>query len=64
MEDDGYREILGIAEGCKEDKEGWGGFLAYLKERGLKSPELIVSDKCLGLIESVDEYLSAFGRHQ
>ncbi len=53
---DGYREVLGIAEGCKEDKAGWSGFLAYLKKRGLKCPELIVSDKCLGLIESLAEY--------
>ena len=54
--EDGYREILGIAEGCKEDKAGWSGFLAYLKKRGLASPELIISDKCMGLIESLDEY--------
>jgi len=39
---DGYRDILGIAEGCKEDKAGWSGFLAYLKKRGLKCPELII----------------------
>lgn len=54
--EDGYRDILGIAEGYKEDKTGWSGFLAYLKERGLKSPELFISDKCLGLIESLAEY--------
>jgi putative transposase len=54
--EDGYREVLGIAEGCKEDKAGWSGFLAYLKKRGLASPELIISDKCMGLIESLDEY--------
>jgi transposase-like protein len=54
--DGGYREVLGIAEGCKEDKEGWGNFLAYLKKRGLKCPELFISDKCLGLIESLAEY--------
>jgi transposase-like protein len=53
---DGYRDILGIAEGCKEDKAGWSGFLAYLKKRGLQSPELFISDKCLGLIESLAEY--------
>jgi transposase-like protein len=53
---DGYRDILGIAEGCKEDKAGWSGFLTYLKQRGLKSPELFISDKCLGLIESLAEY--------
>ena len=33
--EDGYREILGVAEGCKEDKESWRKFLAYLKGRGL-----------------------------
>jgi transposase-like protein len=54
--EDGYRDILGIAEGYKEDKAGWSGFLAYLKKRGLQSPELIISDKCLGLIESLAEY--------
>lgn len=54
--EDGYRDILGIAEGCKEDTEGWSGFLAYLKQRGLKCPELIISDKCIGLIESIASY--------
>ena len=54
--EDGYRDILGIAEGYKEDKAGWGSFLAYLKQRGLPSPELFISDKCLGLIESLAEY--------
>lgn len=54
--EDGYRDILGIAEGCKEDKAGWGRFLAYLKKRGLTCPELFISDKCIGLIESLAEF--------
>lgn len=54
--EDGYRDILGITEGCKEDKDGWGGFLAHLKHRGLKCPELFISDKCIGLIESLTQY--------
>ena len=53
---DGYRDILGVAEGCKEDKAGWSGFLAHLKQRGLQCPELIISDKCIGLIESLGDY--------
>lgn len=53
---DGFRDILGIAEGYKEDKAGWSGFLAYLKQRGLTSPELFISDKCIGLIESLAEF--------
>ena len=32
---DGYRDILGIVEGGKEDKDGWGQFLRHLKQRGL-----------------------------
>jgi putative transposase len=52
---DGYREILGICEGAKEDKAGWSAFLKHLKERGLSGVELIISDACLGLVESATE---------
>ena len=52
----GYREILGVAEGAKEDKAGWSGFLRHLKERGLKGIKLIISDACMGLVESVGEF--------
>jgi transposase-like protein len=34
--EDGYRDILGIAEGCKEDKADWSGFLAYLNLSSLR----------------------------
>ena len=53
---DGYRDILGVAEGCKEDKAGWSSFLGYLKVRGLTCPDLFISDKCIGLIESLAEF--------
>jgi len=52
---DGFREILGAAEGEKEDFSGWQGFLRDLKKRGLKGVRLIVSDKCLGLVEAAGE---------
>jgi putative transposase len=52
----GYREILGICEGAKEDKSGWSAFLRHLKERGLKGVHLIISDACLGLYESAGEF--------
>ena len=32
---EGYREILGICEGAKEDKVGWSAFLKHLKGRGV-----------------------------
>jgi len=53
---DGYREILGTCEGTKEDKESWRNFLRHLKERGLKGVRLVISDKCLGLIEALGEF--------
>lgn len=53
---DGYREILGVAEGAKEDSESWRSFLRNLKSRGLKGVRLVVSDKCLGLVEALAEF--------
>src|SRR5271157_859655 len=53
---EGYREILGICEGTKEDKAGWSGFLKHLKEHGLKGVRLIISDACMGLSESAAEF--------
>lgn len=52
---DGFREVLGVAEGSKEDKAGWLGFLRHLKERGLTGVRLVISDKCLGLLEALGE---------
>src|SRR5271170_2164360 len=53
---DGFRQILGVAEGEKEDLEGWRGFLRHLKERGLKGVQLIISDACRGLVEAAPEF--------
>lgn len=52
---DGFRQILGVAEGEKEDLEGWRGFLRHLKDRGLGGVRLIISDACRGLIEAAAE---------
>ena len=52
---DGFREILGAAEGMKEDKESWLNFFTWLKGRGLAGVRLIVGDKCLGMLESIPE---------
>jgi len=54
---EGYREILGICEGAKEDKSGWSAFLRHLVDRGLSGVQLIISDACRGLVESVAEFL-------
>lgn len=52
----GYREVLGVSEGAKEDKAGWSGFLRELKGRGLSGVRMFISDKCLGLIESLGDF--------
>ncbi len=56
VREDGYREILGVVEGLKEDTESWRNFLRHLKQRGLQGVQLLVSDKCLGLVEAVGEF--------
>jgi putative transposase len=56
VDHEGYRQILGVVEGAKEDAESWRQFLRHLKERGLTGVELVVSDKCLGLIEALGEF--------
>jgi putative transposase len=55
VDQDGFRRVLGAAEGHKEDKTGWLGFLKYLKQRGLKGVRLMISDACLGLTEAIAE---------
>ncbi len=55
VDEDGYREVIGAAEGMKEDKESWRSFLVWLKSRGLNGVKLVVGDKNLGMCESVHE---------
>jgi len=52
----GYREVLAVSEGAKEDKASWTNFLREMKQRGLKGVQLFVSDKCLGLIENLADF--------
>ena len=55
VNEDGCREIIGAAEGMKEDHESWKTFFVWLKERGLAGVRLIIGDKCLGMLESIPE---------
>jgi putative transposase len=52
---DGFREVLGVCEGGKEDKASWLSFLRHLKQRGLQGTKMFISDKCLGLVEALGE---------
>jgi len=56
VNNDGFREIIGVAEGSKEDKASWANFLRYLKLRGLERIDLFISDKSLGLLEVIPDF--------
>jgi len=55
VNEEGYREVIGAAEGMKEDSASWLEFLRSLKQRGLTGTQLFIGDKNLGLLEAVNE---------
>ena len=55
VNEDGSREVLGAAEGLKEDLESWKNFFVSLKERGLTGVKLIIGDKALGMTEALGQ---------
>lgn len=50
MNENGCREVLGAAEGMKEDKISWVSFFQWLCGHGLDGVKLVVGDKCLGML--------------
>ncbi len=55
VNENGYREVLGAAEGLKEDKTSWGRFFQWLRCRGLDGVKLIVGDNCRSMLGGVGE---------
>lgn len=55
VNEDGFREVLEAAEGMKEDKASWVSFFQWLRGRDLDGVNLIVDDKCMGMLETVGE---------
>lgn len=53
---EGFCDILGLAEGSREDKESWREFFRYLTGRGLSGVHLVVSDKAGGALEAISEF--------
>jgi putative transposase len=54
---DGYRQILGVELAGRESLTSWRDFLVGLKERGLHGIEFVVSDDHAGLRRSLMEIL-------
>ena len=55
VNEDGYREVIGCAEGFTESAECWRDFLSRLKSRGLRGMRMFVGDKAAGMVGSIAE---------
>jgi transposase-like protein len=56
---DGKPAFIGLAPGTGESADAWHGFLTDLKDRGLASPLLIISDGAPGLIGAIEQAFPA-----
>ena len=55
VNEDGYREVIGYAEGFTESAECWRDFLSWLKSRGLRGVRVFTGDKAAGMVGSIAE---------
>ena len=55
VNDDGYREVIGAAEGFTESSECWRDFPSRLRSRGLHGVRMVVGDKASGMVGSIAE---------
>lgn len=55
VNDDGYREVIGAAEGFTESSECWRDFLSWLRSRGLRGVRMLAGDKAAGMVGSIAE---------
>ena len=61
VNEDGYREVIGCAEGFTESKECWRDFLSWLKSRGLRGVRMFTGDKAAGMVGSIAEVFPGAG---
>ena len=55
VNDDGYREVIGAAEGFTESAECWREFLSWLKGRGLSGVRMFTGDKAATMTGAIAE---------
>ena len=55
VNDDGYREVIGAAEGFAESAERRREFLSRLKPRGLRGVRMFTGDKAAGMVGSISK---------
>ena len=64
VNDDGYREVIGAAEGFAESSGCWREFLSRLRSRGLRGGRMIVGDKAPGIVGSIAEVFPKAARRR
>ena len=50
---EGIREVLSFMMGDSESEESWRRFFSWLKDRGLRGVDLVVSDEHKGLVRAL-----------
>ena len=56
VNEEGYREILGLQIGNSESESSWSEFFGWLKNRGLREVDLIISDQHGGLMQAIKKH--------
>lgn len=56
IDQEGFREHLGVWTGSAESLESWGAVFRDLVDRGVAGVEMVVSDEHLGLVEALRRY--------
>src|SRR5579862_2347734 len=59
VNNDGRREVLGMAVGCSEAETFWTEFLRTLARRGLRGVKLVISDAHEGIKAAISKVLHA-----
>ena len=57
VDDTNHREAVGVTEGMKEAKTNWERFIRPMIERELRGVQLVVGDRCAGLVSTVNSML-------
>lgn len=55
VNDDGYREVIGCAEGFTESAECWREFLSWMRGRGLRGVRMFTGDKAAAMTGAISE---------
>jgi putative transposase len=56
INEEGYREVLGLMLGDSESEASWSEFFRWLKSRGLHGLDVVVSDHHAGLIRAIRQH--------